>query len=373
MLRLDSLDRGFGSLAPVGGGLVCQLEHRDRHRLRGGHLSPRSLDPIPTSHRNGVCSLDLSDRDDGLGLSRQFSARWQPERGGSKPSSPFGLSRLVQPTGSAAGWSGLPVEPVGERADVELCCLGFQCPAREWARSAYHGGACRRRTVSADGTNRALRSRAPSLSKEQSLIVVHHLIVGRSVFTVWLLEELGLEYELETYRRLDTGRAPKSLKAIHPLGKSPVIVDQGRVIAESGAITSYLLQRYDREFRLSPKPSSLEAWTRFIQWLHYPEGSAFAPMLLVLLQRASGERAPESIASFASGEVQLHLDYMSEGLGNGRFILGPEFSAADVGVAYVCSLAERLQLLEGRPILSSYLERIRARPAFRRAWERSGG
>jgi len=204
------------------------------------------------------------------------------------------------------------------------------------------------------------------------MIVVHHLIIGRSLFTVWLLEELGLEYELEIYERLPTRRAPKSLKAIHPLGKSPVIVDDGRVIHESGAIASYLVERYDPENELAPSRDDLDAWVEFTQWLHYPEGSAFAPLLLTMLGQLSPDPVPASIESFAAGEVALQLGYIEDSLGDKPYILGADFSAADIGLGYVSGLAERLGLIDTHPGIVAYLEQLRARPAFRAALERTG-
>ncbi len=210
------------------------------------------------------------------------------------------------------------------------------------------------------------------------MIKVHHLIVGRSVFTVWLIEELGLDYELEIYERLDTGRAPATLRDAHPLGKSPVIEDDGRVIAESGAIATYLLERYDPENRLGPARTDLDAWVPFIQWLHYPEGSAFVPFFLNLLGMRSGDTLGPVMASFATAEATLHLGYIADGLGEKPYILG-DFSAADIGLGYIASLVDRLSLLDSNehggpfPSIKAYLERLQARPAFQRAWERTGG
>ncbi len=204
------------------------------------------------------------------------------------------------------------------------------------------------------------------------MITIHHLIVGRSLFTVWLLEELELTYELVAYERLPTRRAPDELKEIHPLGKSPVIVDDDVVIAESGAIAEYLLERYDPDHRLAPPISNREQRARFLQWLHYPEGSAFLPLSYKLLESMAGA-LPEGIAAFVQSEVRLHLDYISSSLGAQPFILGPDFTAADIGMGYITSLADRLELLEETPNLEAYLERLRVRPAFGRAFERSGG
>ncbi|MEM1248188.1 MAG: glutathione S-transferase family protein [Acidobacteriota bacterium] len=205
------------------------------------------------------------------------------------------------------------------------------------------------------------------------MLTIHHLIVGRSVFTVWLLEELGIEYQLEPYHRLATRRAPPELREVHPLGKSPVIVDEGRTIAESGAIATYLLEKYDPDHELSPPPSDRDRWVQFIQWLHYPEGSAFGPLSLVLLSASSPEPMPQLVQDFATAEVKLHLDYIESALKERDYILGNEFSAADIGLGYIVALADRLQLIEGRETISAYLQRLQQRPAFQRAHERSGG
>ena len=122
------------------------------------------------------------------------------------------------------------------------------------------------------------------------MLKVHHLRVGRSIFTVWLLEELQLQYELEIYDRNDQGRAPPELRAAHPLGKSPVISIDGFTLAESGAITLYLLEKYDTENVLGPKQVGGEAWAEWMQWLLYSEASAFAPLLIKLLLLRSDQR-----------------------------------------------------------------------------------
>lgn len=205
------------------------------------------------------------------------------------------------------------------------------------------------------------------------MIVLHHLVVGRSVFTAWLLEELGLDYELKIYHRLETRRAPAELRDIHPLGKSPVIEVDGQVIAESGAIAEYLLERFDAEHRLSPSTDDWQERARFLQWLHYPEGSAFAPMLMILLKLSSGQSLGAFADEWAAQEAGLHLGYLTDTLSGQDFILGDEFSAADVGLSYIVSLADRLQLLEPYPTLADYLARTTDRDAFRKAWQRTGG
>ncbi len=203
------------------------------------------------------------------------------------------------------------------------------------------------------------------------MILMHHLRIGRPIFTVWLLEELGLDYELEVYvRDPETMRAPPSLKLAHPLGKSPVIVDGELTLAESGAITSYLIETYDEPGNLAPERSDRPAWATYTQWLHYAEGSAFAPLLLTLLLQRGGP-SPGLIDAFAQTEVALHLGYISDFLDDKPFILGQALSGADFGVSYIVSLAKRLSRLDPHANLDDYLARIKARPAFQRAVERA--
>ena len=202
------------------------------------------------------------------------------------------------------------------------------------------------------------------------MLTIHHLRIGRSIFTVWLLEELGLEYELvEYHRNPETMRAPPELKAVHPLGKSPVIDDDGLLLSESGAITAYLLRKYDPEGKFTPDPDDLPAWAEYTQWLHYAEGSVFPPLLLKLLSLRSGGNP--LLDGFADPEVKLHFDHIANKLGDRPFILGDRISGADFGITYMVSMAERLGLLASWPTLGAYLERNQSRPAFQRAIERA--
>jgi len=203
------------------------------------------------------------------------------------------------------------------------------------------------------------------------MIVMHHLRVGRAIFTTWLLEELGVEYELKLYDRNEMGRAPAELKAAHPLGKSPVIEDAGVTLAESGAITTYLIETYDPECKLSPPASDIKARMKYLQWLHYSEASAFAPLLLNMLLMREDPKPPV-ISAFTAAEVKLHLDYFSEALGEEGYILG-EFSGADIGCAFIANMAVKFGLAGDHPNIKGYLERCTSRPAFQRAMEKTGG
>lgn len=198
------------------------------------------------------------------------------------------------------------------------------------------------------------------------MITLHHLRIGRSIFTVWLLEEIGADYQLKIYQRDGKMRAPDELKNIHPLGKSPVIEDGSLILSESSAITTYLLEKFDTKNKLHPPRSSQQQWGRFTQWLHYPEGSVFAPLLLKLLTVSSNTDHP-LITPFSDAEIKLHFDHIKAQLGDNEYILGAQFSAADVGIAYVISMAERLNLLTTYPTLQHYLQRMTSRAAFKRA------
>ncbi len=202
------------------------------------------------------------------------------------------------------------------------------------------------------------------------MIKLHHLRIGRSIFAVWLLEEAGADYELEVYlRHPETMRAQSDLKAVHPLGKSPVIEDGDLMLAESGAITSYVLAKYDEENKLHPDMSDLAAWAHYQQWLSYAEGSVFAPLLIKMLTLRSGVEHPV-MSPFSDAEIALHLGHINDKLGDNEYILG-EFSGADFGIAYMVSMAERLGQLTNYPRLQAYLARCQARPAWARAIEKA--
>nr|WP_070960384.1 glutathione S-transferase family protein [Hyphomonas sp. Mor2] len=203
------------------------------------------------------------------------------------------------------------------------------------------------------------------------MLKLHHLRVGRSIFTVWLLEELGAEYKMDIYDRNEMGRAPPELKNAHPLGKSPVIDDDGFVLAESGAIALYLLEKFDPDNKFGP-PADPKGHAEWMQWLMYTEASAFAPMLIKLLLSRSEDKPPV-FDMFAAGEVALQLGYVEARLADRDYVMGDAFSAPDIGMTYVAEMAERLGELGPYPKLSAYLARNKARPAFQRALEKTGG
>jgi glutathione S-transferase len=217
------------------------------------------------------------------------------------------------------------------------------------------------------------------------VITVHHLNNSRSQRVLWLLEELDVPYEVKRYERDPaTMRAPASLRAVHPLGKSPVITDEGRVMAESGAIIDYLVERHGQG-RLVP-PAGTEARLRYTYWLHYAEGSAMPPLLIKLvLSRIKSAPMPffarpiaraivdRALDGFVEPQIKLHLDYIESELAGRPWFTGADFTAADIEMSFPLeAAAARGGLDETRPKAMDFLRRAQARPAYRRALERGG-
>jgi len=200
------------------------------------------------------------------------------------------------------------------------------------------------------------------------MIQVHHLNNSRSQRILWLLEELGLDYEIVAYRRDPvTNLAPPELKRIHPLGKSPVLVDDGKIVIESGAIVDYLIQMYGQG-RLMPVVGSAD-WVQYIQWLQFAEGSAMLPLILGLYCGRIGEAAAPVLPRIKS-EVANHLGYLDGALEGRDFLVGAELSGADIQTSFVLEAARGA--LADYPNLVRYLAGLQARPAYRRAVERGG-
>lgn len=202
------------------------------------------------------------------------------------------------------------------------------------------------------------------------MIIVHHLENSRSQRILWLLEELGLSYEVRRYERnKKTMLAPPELKAVHPLGKSPVIEDEGRVVAETGAIVEYLVESADG--RLGPPPHR-EAALRYRHFLHYAEGSMMPPLLAKLVLDRLGLLGKPAIGA-VQGMIDVHLDWLESELADRPWFAGPDFTAADVMMSFPLEASrQRAGLDPLRPHLIDWLERIHARPAYARALERGG-
>jgi glutathione S-transferase len=217
------------------------------------------------------------------------------------------------------------------------------------------------------------------------MLTVHHLNNSRSQRVLWLLEEFGVGYEVKHYQRdAKTMLAPPALLAVHPLGKSPIIVDGTVTLAESGAIIEYLVDRYGGG-RLIP-PAGTPERLSYTYWLHYAEGSAMPPLLLKLVfDRVANSPAPWPISavarhiagtvqkSFIGPQLKRHLDFMEAALAAHSWFAGEEFTAADVQMSFPLeAAASRAGLDASRPRLTAFLDRIHARSAYRRALERGG-
>lgn len=200
------------------------------------------------------------------------------------------------------------------------------------------------------------------------MIVVHHLNDSRSQRVLWLLEELNLSYRIQPYQRdPNTRLAPPALKAVHPLGKAPVIVDDGQTVFESGAIIDYLI-RHHGDGRLQPSVGWPE-YEAYQQWLHYAEGSAMLPLMLKLyvgrLREAGAPLAPR-----IDSEIANHLGFVEQSLQGRDWLVGRDISGADIQMSFVGEAARGLRAQY--PNIDAWVKRFQARPAYQRALARGG-
>ncbi len=198
-------------------------------------------------------------------------------------------------------------------------------------------------------------------------IIVHHLENSRSQRVLWMLEELGLPYEVKRYERnKQTMLAPPELKKVHPLGKSPVIEDGGLILIETGAIIEYLVEKYGNGQLLPPDAER----GAYLEWLHFTEGTLGMPMLMRLLAPRLG--LPATAIGFMDAELTKQLDWIEGQLANRQFLCGDTFTGADINLEYMLEHAEQMGLLSTRPNLNGYLQRLKARPAYKQAIELGG-
>jgi glutathione S-transferase len=202
------------------------------------------------------------------------------------------------------------------------------------------------------------------------MIEVHHLNESRSRRITWLLEELGLGYTVHLYQREPKTRlAPPELEKIHPLGKAPVIRDGDEVVFESGAIIEYLVRKYG-DGRLAPAQDTRE-FNQYLQFLHYAEGSAMLPLMLKLYTSRLGEGAAPLQPRIES-EMQRHLGFLNKSLEGQDYFVGNELSGADIQLSFAVQMAVKFCGDDAYPNLTAFVKRIEARPAYRRAIEKSG-
>ena len=202
------------------------------------------------------------------------------------------------------------------------------------------------------------------------MITVHHLNNSRSQRILWLLEELGTPYEIKFYQRdAVTNLAPPELKALTGLGKSPVLTDGDLTISESGAIVDYLIRTYGKG-ALAPAPGT-QAHEAYLEWLHYAEGSAMLPLMINLYTMRLGEAAAP-LKDRIDSEIDNHLGYIDRALAGRDFIVGDALTGADVQLSFVGEVGRAFGRLEKFPAIAAWVERLHARPAFKRALEKGG-
>ncbi len=200
------------------------------------------------------------------------------------------------------------------------------------------------------------------------MLKVHHLNNSRSQRILWLLEELGTPYEIVKYQRgTPIPFAPPELKQVHPLGKSPVITDGAKTIAESGAIVEYIIDTYGKG-KMKPKPGTDDYW-RYVEWLHYAEGSAMLPLLLALFMGFPGVNA-EPLKPRIDSEIASNLYYMESGIKGREFFVGNELTGADIQLLFVLEAAG--DRLKPYAELMKYRDRMHARPAYKRGIDKGG-
>jgi glutathione S-transferase len=215
------------------------------------------------------------------------------------------------------------------------------------------------------------------------MLTVHHLNNSRSQRIIWLLEELGIPHEVKRYQRdAKTMLAPPELLAIHPLGKSPVITDDGQTVAETGAIVEYILGKYGRG-RMVP-PAGTEDRQRYTYWLHFAEGTAMPPLVMTLLFTEMPKRMPFFIrpvgnmiaktvqTSYLAPQIERQLDLMETELSRSPWFAGQEITGADIMMSFPVEAARSRNGLGARPRLGAWLTGIHARPAYQRALAEGG-
>jgi len=204
------------------------------------------------------------------------------------------------------------------------------------------------------------------------VITIYHLSTSRSERIVWLMEELGIEYRIERFQRESTGAAPEAMKGIHAIGKAPVIRDGDTVLAESGAIVEYILQRH-ASGRLAIA-SDAPGYARYVYWLHFAEGSLMSLMLIALVLSRIPEARASPVRSRVLTRMTQMLGFVDAELGEGPYFAGPDFTAADIMMVFPFTTMRLFLEYDLAPYANilAYLERIQARPAYQKAMAIAG-
>jgi glutathione S-transferase len=202
------------------------------------------------------------------------------------------------------------------------------------------------------------------------MLTIHHLSNSRSQKILWLAEELGIAYELKLYMRdPQTLSAPAEMKALHPLGTSPLITDNGYTYSETGAIMDYILRHYG-EGRLQPDADSVE-FDQFMEWMHYAEGSAMLPMLVLIYANYTGS-ATTALNDVMQQQIAKHMGYIENALAGVDYLVNNCFSAADIHVSFVGQTGHQYTDMSAYPNITAWIARLEARPAYQQAQQKGG-
>ncbi|WCE32396.1 glutathione S-transferase family protein [Vibrio sp. SCSIO 43137] len=197
------------------------------------------------------------------------------------------------------------------------------------------------------------------------MITLHHLNKSRSKRIIWLLEELGLEYNIQPYQRdAVTFLAPPELKAVHPLGKSPVLEDNGLVIAESGAITEYLIDKFS-DGKLAPEKGTT-AYVEYLQWMHFAESSGILPPLLKIFVLKDGCDT-NFLGDYADAELAKVMSYLNSSLEGKRYLIEERLTGADIMISFIVEALKNLGEIEKYPNIQGYAAQLATHPAFVKA------
>ncbi|GAM54032.1 glutathione S-transferase [Vibrio ishigakensis] len=197
------------------------------------------------------------------------------------------------------------------------------------------------------------------------MITLHHLNQSRSKRIIWLLEELGVEYTIRPYQRDSVSfLAPPELKSVHPLGKSPVVEEDGKVITESGAITEYLISKYGAQ-TLAPEAGS-DDYLDYLQWLHFAESSAALPLLLKLFVAKDGAET-NFLGDYAEAEIDKVMSYVNQRLEGKRYLVADKLTGADIMLSFIIDILANFGILERYENIARYAKQLATHEAYRAA------
>ncbi|NUZ11555.1 glutathione S-transferase family protein [Pseudoalteromonas sp. McH1-7] len=200
------------------------------------------------------------------------------------------------------------------------------------------------------------------------MLTVHHLNASRSTRVIWLLNELGLTYDIVRHQRdPDTHLAPDSLKAIHPLGKAPVLVDNEHTLCESGAIIEYILDKSESN-QMRPEHGT-PAYYKYLEWTHFAEGSLALPVIASVVMKMEQRQGDQAMDSYINKEIDVDFSYIDATLAEQAFFAGEEFSAADIMMTVMLDIADNIGLISTRKNIKAYLSKIHDRAAYKAAQE----